>query len=138
MPKIDISIITHNRPHSLSRLLSSISGSLYFGDTVNVRVHMEQSSDPETRRILDQLVWKHGSVMMHHRVLHGGLLSAVVESWYPHGNDSYSVLLEDDVEVSPHFYSWVKMCILKYRLVPLSFTSNMWPVLNPLVPQLRI
>lgn len=42
-------------------------------------------------------------------------MPAIVESWYPSSNDSYGVFLEDDVEVSPYFYSWLKFSILHYR-----------------------
>lgn len=47
-------------------------------------------------------------------------MAAIVESWYPYGNDSYGLLLEDDVELSPLFYAWIKMSILKYRCALLS------------------
>jgi hypothetical protein len=76
---------------------------------------MEQSSDMETMRIVEDLKWEHGSMFVHHRVVHGGLLPAIVESWYPRSNDTYGLLLEDDIEVSPLFYAWVKMSILRYR-----------------------
>lgn len=42
-------------------------------------------------------------------------MPAIVESWYPTSNDTYGVLLEDDVEVSPLFYGWLKFAILQYR-----------------------
>lgn len=42
-------------------------------------------------------------------------MPAVVESWYPTSNDSYGVFLEDDIEVSPLFYSWLKLTVLRYR-----------------------
>lgn len=42
-------------------------------------------------------------------------MTSIVESWYPADNDTYGVLLEDDVEVSPLFYSWLKYTILHYR-----------------------
>lgn len=66
-------------------------------------------------RIVERFQWRHGSTAIHHRVVHGGLLPAVVESWYPHTNNSYGLLLEDDVELSPMFYAWVKMTVLRYR-----------------------
>ncbi|KAJ7050496.1 hypothetical protein C8F01DRAFT_1000676 [Mycena amicta] len=115
VPRIDISIITQDRPQSLQRLLSSLTRGRFFGDTVNIRLNMEQSSDAETIQIVHDYVWKHGSVFSHRRVVHGGLIPAVVESWYPHSNENYGLLLEDDVELSPLFYAWVKMCILRYR-----------------------
>lgn len=66
-------------------------------------------------QMVDHFEWEHGSVFAHHRVIHGGLLPAVVESWYPHSNHSYGLLLEDDVELSPLFYAWIKMSVLRYR-----------------------
>ncbi|KAJ6581330.1 hypothetical protein B0H19DRAFT_1114751 [Mycena capillaripes] len=115
VPQVEVSIITQNRPRSLERLLSSLSRGRFFGDSVNLRVNMEQSSDLETVRVVGAYQWSHGSVFVHRRVVHGGLLPAVVESWYPHSNDSYGLLLEDDVELSPLFYAWIKMGILRYR-----------------------
>ncbi len=78
---------------------------------------MEHSADKETHAAVENLVWRHGSTFVHQRVVHGDLLPAVVESWFPHSNDSYGVILEDDVEVSPFFYAWVKFALLRYRYV---------------------
>lgn len=78
---------------------------------------MEQSTDQETLKMVDAFVWPHGSVFTHHRIIPAGLMPAIVESWYPHSNHSYGALLEDDVEVSPLFYAWVKMCLLHYRSI---------------------
>jgi hypothetical protein len=127
IPQIDISIITQDRPRSLARLFSSLSGGLFYGDSVNLRINMEQSSDSETIRMVGGYQWIHGSVFTHRRVIHGGLLPAVVESWYPHSDDSYGVLLEDDVELSPLFYAWIKMGILRYRSVEPHIGSWQYP-----------
>ncbi|KAF8216319.1 hypothetical protein K438DRAFT_385306 [Mycena galopus ATCC 62051] len=115
VPQIQISIITQDRPQSLERLLSSLTRGRYFGDSVGLRMNMEQSSDFETIRVVGAYQWSHGTVFTHRRVVQGGLLPAVVESWYPHSNNSYGLLLEDDVELSPLFYAWIKMGILRYR-----------------------
>jgi hypothetical protein len=113
---------------------------------ISLRINIEQDCDQETLRIVRNFEWppsrlesdgainntvneditgtetrkrkqgKKGNLYIHHRIVHGGLLPAVVESWFP--NDplhDYGLLLEDDVEVSPLFYAWVKMCLLKYR-----------------------
>lgn len=110
-----LSIITKDRPQSLSRLLESITDAKFFGDKIDLRVNMEQSSDMNTRNIIKSFRWSYGSMFVHHRVIHGGLLTAVAESWYPHSQDAYGVLLEDDVELSPLFYAWIKMTLLRYR-----------------------
>jgi hypothetical protein len=115
IPSVQISIITNNRPHSLLRLLRSLENARYFGDTLDLRLNMEDSADPITKQLAIDLQWEHGTVFVHHRIAHGGLLTAVVESWYPHSNDSYGLLLEDDVEISPLFYAWLKLALLRYR-----------------------
>ena len=114
-PRVDISIITKDRPHSFTRLLNSLLTARYFGDHLDLRVNMDQDCDEMSYKIADQIIWSHGHVFIHHRIMHGGLLPAVVESWFPHTNDSYGLLLEDDIELSPMFYAWVKMAVLRYR-----------------------
>ena len=108
VPRVDISIITNNRSQPLLR-------PLYFGDSLDLRFNMEDSTDADTKRLADDFGWKHGPVFVHHRITHGGLLTAVVVSWYPRSNDSYGLLLEDGVEVSPLFYAWIKLALLRYR-----------------------
>ncbi|EPQ56436.1 hypothetical protein GLOTRDRAFT_128380 [Gloeophyllum trabeum ATCC 11539] len=115
VPRIDISVITNDRPASLTRLLISLQNARYFGDALDLRINMDSAAQDETRNIVAQYRWHHGSTFVHHRIIHGGLLSAVVESWYPLHNHTYGLLLEDDVELSPLFYAWAKMAILHYR-----------------------
>lgn len=115
MPQLEISIITDDRPKSLARLLSSLAAAHYFGDPAALRINIEQTAGPQTLQLIERFHWPHGPVFVHRRVIHGGLLPAVVESWYPRSNDSYGLILEDDVELSPLFYAWVKMSLLRYR-----------------------
>ncbi|KAF8159700.1 hypothetical protein B0H34DRAFT_654996 [Crassisporium funariophilum] len=115
LPRVDISIIAKDRPQSLIRLMNSLATARYFGDRLDLRVNVEQNCDEESLRIAESLTWPHGRVFVHHRVIRGGLLPAVVESWYPHNNDSYGLLLEDDIELSPLYYAWIKMAVLRYR-----------------------
>jgi hypothetical protein len=114
-PRIDIAVIANDRPNSLDRLLKSLNSSLYFGDRLNLHVSLEQTADTQTRRLIEEFEWRAGDVTVRHRIILGGLMSAVVESWFPHSNDSYGVILEDDIEVSPLFYAWIKMAVLRYR-----------------------
>ncbi|KAG1907544.1 uncharacterized protein F5891DRAFT_939513 [Suillus fuscotomentosus] len=115
VPEITISVITDHRPHSLHRLLTSLTRARYFGERIGLRINLEQTADFETLRVIQDFEWPHGDVFVHRRVIHGGLLPAVVESWYPNSNDSYGLLFEDDIEVSPLFFAWVKMTVLRYR-----------------------
>ncbi|ORZ01618.1 hypothetical protein BCR43DRAFT_433908 [Syncephalastrum racemosum] len=114
-PEIDIVVVTDRRPHSLSRLIQSAERSYFLSDRVNLAIQMEQSSDRVTRMYVNSLQWSHGKKLVRHRIRKGGLMPAIIESWYPSSNDNYAVLLEDDVEVSPLFYAWAKYSILQYR-----------------------
>jgi hypothetical protein len=113
--KIDLVVITDRRPHSLSRLFNSIGHGVYLGDHVDLTIHMEQTSDRVTRMFVNSFSWSQGTKRLRHRIRKGGLMPAIVESWYPSSNDNYGVILEDDIEVSPLFYTWIKYNILHYR-----------------------
>ncbi|TRM60729.1 hypothetical protein BD626DRAFT_571441 [Schizophyllum amplum] len=116
-PEVEASIITRDRPQSLQRLLTSLTDARFYGDRLNVRINLEQDADAETFAVVERFAtsWPHGVVSVQHRVVRGGLLPAVVESWYPRTDDSHGLLLEDDVELSPLFYAWAKMALLHYR-----------------------
>ncbi|GJN93061.1 hypothetical protein Rhopal_006106-T1 [Rhodotorula paludigena] len=114
-PRIDLSVVTNDRPVSLHRLATSLQTAYYYGDDVSLAVNLEQTADRLTHRLVDDFRWPHGTFSLRHRILLGGLMPAIVESWYPTSNDTYGVLLEDDVEVSPLFYGWLKFTILQYR-----------------------
>ncbi|KAG5654365.1 hypothetical protein H0H81_003823 [Sphagnurus paluster] len=133
-PRIDISIITNNRPRSLERLLSSLAQGLYFGDTVDLRVNLEHSADRHTMQIAENLSWAQGTVFLHHRTVQGGLLPAVVESWYPRSNDTYGLLLEDDVELSPLFYAWAKIYGAARNRSPCMFGISLYQQKNVELP----
>ena len=114
-PKIDISVITNNRPSSLDRLLTSLQSANYYGDEVTLTISLEQTADLETHALVSSFVWEEGPFILRRRILLAGLMPAIVESWYPNSNHSYGVFLEDDTEVSPLFYGWLKFSILYYR-----------------------
>lgn len=117
-PRFDISVITNDRPYSLARLLTALQSTVYLGDKVHLSLQLEQTADLATQALLDDFQWRHGTLTTRHRVVLGGLMPAIVESWYPSHNDSYGVILEDDVEVSPLYYSWLKFTVLHYRYSP--------------------
>lgn len=50
------------------------------------------------------------------RAAKGGLVAAVAEAWTPDGYHSHGLLLEDDIEVSPYFYVYAKLALLRYAV----------------------
>ncbi|KAG0346275.1 hypothetical protein BG004_002028 [Podila humilis] len=117
-PQVKLVVITNNRPGSCIRLLRSLTHAYYLNDKVSLTLNMDAEADRVTIQLAGSFQWGFGEKFMRHRVRRGGLMLAVVESWYPQGNHEYAVLLEDDVEVSPLFYTWIKYNILRYRYSP--------------------
>ncbi|KAI8062433.1 hypothetical protein BC940DRAFT_349628 [Gongronella butleri] len=124
--KVNLVVITDRRPHSLSRLLNSVRQANYLGDAVDLTIHMDQTADRVTRMLVHNFAWEHGVKHVRHRIRKGGLMPAIVESWYPSTNDDYGVLLEDDIEVSLLFYAWIKYTILHYRYDPEYNQGRSW------------
>ncbi|KAF0525048.1 glycosyl transferase family 2 protein [Gigaspora margarita] len=114
-PKIHLQIITQNRPESLTRLIKSLNSSIYIGDDVSLTINMDRGADPDTLKFSQTLDWTFGQKIVRHRVIQGGLLTAVVESYYPSDDNDYAIILEDDIELSPFYYIWAKYGVLKYR-----------------------
>ncbi|KAJ6708339.1 hypothetical protein OIU85_028590 [Salix viminalis] len=67
---------------------------------------------------LNSFDWPHGPKTIRRRIIQGGLIRAVSESWYPSSDDDYGLLLEDDTEVSPFYYLWIKYALLAYHYDP--------------------
>ncbi|KAL2609762.1 hypothetical protein R1flu_028335 [Riccia fluitans] len=116
--RISISIITQNRAASLQRLLTSISTAYFLGDRIDISFNMDVRVDNVTLDKVNEFPWPHGNKIIRRRIIEGGLIRAVSESWYPASDDDYGLLLEDDIEVSPHFYMWLKYALLSYRYDP--------------------
>ncbi|KAL8496612.1 hypothetical protein ACS0TY_020344 [Phlomoides rotata] len=116
--RLSISIITQNRPNSLSRLLKSLSNAYYIGDEVAISFNMDSKVDEATLKAVNAFVWPHGPKLVRRRIIQGGLIRAVSESWYPSSDDDFGLLLEDDIEVSPYYYLWIKYVLLSYHYDP--------------------
>ncbi|XP_042511019.1 uncharacterized protein LOC122086323 [Macadamia integrifolia] len=116
--RISVNIVTQNRASSLRRLLKSLSDAYYIGDEISISFNMDSKVDEETIRLVNSFQWPHGPKTLRRRIIQGGLIRAVSESWYPSSNDDFGLLLEDDIEVSPYYYLWIKYALLAYHYDP--------------------
>ncbi|KAK8641491.1 hypothetical protein V6N13_010893 [Hibiscus sabdariffa] len=116
--QISINIITQNRAPSLTRLLKSLTDAYYIGDEIPISFNMDSKVDEATIKLVDSFQWPHGPKTLRRRIIQGGLIRAVSESWYPTSDDNYGLLLEDDIEVSPYYYLWIKYALLAYHYDP--------------------
>lgn len=105
-----ISIISNNRLASLQRLVSSLLN-VHNPNNINLRVifNLESTSSPNLIDYVYDIKWPHGEKIIKKRIVKGGLIVAITESWYPSSEKDYGVLLEDDIEVSPLFLVWIEM-----------------------------
>ena len=78
-------------------------------------VNSKGLADRETKQFLSSYVWVHGEKVLHIRHIHGGLVAAVIESWYPSYANEYALFCEDDIELSPLWFEFVKRSIIAYR-----------------------
>ncbi|KAH7425783.1 hypothetical protein KP509_11G070800 [Ceratopteris richardii] len=116
--QISVNIITQNRAKSLQRLLRSITTAYYVGDNITLTFNMDSKVDDETLKAVHEFTWPHGPKLVRRRIIQGGLIRAVSESWYPASDDDFGLLLEDDIEVSPFYYLWIKYALLAYHYDP--------------------
>ncbi|XP_073154103.1 uncharacterized protein [Henckelia pumila] len=116
--RISISIITQNRAASLTRLLKSLTDAFYTGDEVRISFNVDSKVDEATLKLINSFEWPHGPKTLRRRIVQGGLIRAVSESWYPSSDDDFGLLLEDDIEVSPYYYLWIKYTLLAYHYDP--------------------
>ncbi|XP_022851003.1 uncharacterized protein LOC111372823 [Olea europaea var. sylvestris] len=116
--RISVNIITQNRAHSLTRLLNSLRNAYYVGDEIPISFNMDSKVDEATLKLVNSFDWPHGPKILRRRIIQGGLIRAVSESWYPTSDDDFGLLLEDDIEVSPYYYLWIKYALLAYHYDP--------------------
>ncbi|XVF46319.1 hypothetical protein PTKIN_Ptkin03bG0018100 [Pterospermum kingtungense] len=116
--RLSVNIITQNRVTSLTRLLKSLSDAYYIGDEIPISFNMDSKVDEATIKLVDSFEWPHGPKTLRRRIIQGGLIRAVSESWYPATDDDYGLLLEDDIEVSPYYYLWIKYALVSYHYDP--------------------
>jgi len=109
---VTISIITavktEGRLNSLKRLMNSLLKSLYPDSAyIPLRIAVDSDASKETIEHVTRLVWPYGPKAINRRVKKGGLVAAVAESFFPSSPLDHGVLLEDDIEVSTHWFQYV-------------------------------
>jgi len=109
---LEIHIIVNNRPESLQRLLNSLTKQP-FTYNVPLTFHLEADQVETIQTILRDFRWRHGCVTVQARLIKGGLISAVVETWQPVNptQTDYALLLEDDIVLSPVAATWLEAMI---------------------------
>ncbi|GAB4855952.1 hypothetical protein Ancab_024591 [Ancistrocladus abbreviatus] len=141
---LTIKVLAYDRLSSLSRCLTSLSSAHYGGDTVNLHIfidHFKQLNVSDSgsasidaflnnsRRILDFVdgfSWKFGEKLVHYRTVNVGLQAQWLEAWWPSSDDEFAFVVEDDLEVSPLYYKFLKGLIVKYYYNKSNFSPSIY------------
>lgn len=115
--EIQLVIIAWNRDAPLSRLLKSLSNSDYTSDVVPMHFSLDGGYSSSVHESCKKFKWKHGGKTIHARKVNVGLIHNIVGSVTispkQDPRNSWVIILEDDIEVSPSFYLWAKLNILR-------------------------
>jgi hypothetical protein len=108
-------VMTMNRPYSLERLLHSLKNAEYPSyKSIDLRVTVDCDYsgrvDERTKNVLNEMVWPHGLQEVIFWPKKMGLYGQWIHAWpaEEYVDDQYKavLLLEDDLEVSPHYAQW--------------------------------
>jgi hypothetical protein len=100
----------------LERLLASLKQADYLEDEVDLFVHLDAGPhQQEAADIALAFEWPFGFMNVSSSSVRKGLLRTILGAWKPRDADEIGIILEDDHEVSPLFYAWVKYSTLTYR-----------------------
>lgn len=107
-------VMTSGRSQSLMRLLHSLETADYGGDRVNLLISIDVPAEPPSKpddQVLqgsERFEWTHGRKTVRPAERHLGLYAHWTTIWQPMSDDEWAVILEDDLEVSPLFYHWLR------------------------------
>lgn len=114
MNNIAIVAVAYNRVNSLQRLLLSLEGAYYDSNEVTLIVSIDKSDTDAVERFADEYHWPWGKKIVDKHTHNLGLRPHMLSlgKWF----DSFDaiVVLEDDIVVSPIFYTYTRQAVEKY------------------------
>ena len=109
-----IIVLTQKRHWSLDRLLKSINSAEYGGAKVELEIRIDYDEGGEsddykkTVEVAESFRFTHGNVHVHKYTRNEGLLLAWLNAWKPMSDDERAIILEDDLELSKFWFSWLR------------------------------
>lgn len=114
-----IIVIAYNRDACLQRLLSSLARANYPTNNITLVISIDKSDNNSVKEVAEQFNWPHGAkeVILHEQRL--GLKKHVLSCGALSEKYGAVILLEDDLIVSPYFYSYATRALSYYSNDPL-------------------
>ena len=110
-----IIVITYKRSESLKKCLRRVAELNTLGDRVGVDIWVDRSKqgeiDPKTLEIAlsFQKTWTKGRACVHLQQKNAFIIGQWIDTWRPReGTREMALILEDDIDLSPLAYKWLK------------------------------
>jgi len=118
-PTTRLIVLTMDRVTSLKRLLDSLETANYGEDHVDLDIWIDKRNDaPIHEGVLQaarDVKWKQGTKTIHKRTENAGLYQQWIYTWnITEETTEAAVILEDDLQVSPGFYQWLRVARAAY------------------------
>lgn len=115
MGTIAIVAVGYNRPDSIKQLLQSLLRADYAGDKVDLIVSLDKGQrQQEIVTVAENIYWPYGEKKIRAFPERQGLRAHIIQCGDLTEKYDAVVVLEDDLMVAPHFYSYVKQTIERY------------------------
>lgn len=116
MYKIALVVVAYNRLDSVSRILDSLNRSDYGGKDVTLIISVDKSNTDVVEKYAKDYSWKYGQKIVSTHEKNMGLRNHMLSlgSWFK--DFDTLVILEDDIVVSPNFFSYVEQTVEKYAI----------------------
>lgn len=119
--KLTVIVLTMNRHHSLVRLLRSLDNTEFDDDNdfFDMEIHVDKSIGEHYEDCVkianNHTVPRGGKVTPRVFKENHGLRTAWFDAWYPKPDDEFCIIIEDDLEMSPYWFIWLKKAWAKYQ-----------------------
>ena len=115
MGAIAIVAVGYNRPDSIEQLLNSLLRADYVGDQVDLVVSLDKGQrQQQIVSVAEKIDWPYGEKTIRAFSERQGLRAHIIQCGDLTEKYDAVVVLEDDLMIAPHFYSYVKQAIAQY------------------------
>lgn len=114
-PRLALVAVAYNRIGSLARLLGSLERADYGGDEVTLIISVDRSDSDVVERYARDYRWPYGPKRVKTHAERMGLREHMLSQGREELDEFDAIaVLEDDIVVSPAFYSYAMQCIERY------------------------
>lgn len=112
-------VLVRHGPEMMKKTLTTLRDADYGEDTLDVEVRLNSAALTQSAQtIANELGYNHGRLTITAATAPPTRAQAWYNSWMPVEDTECAVILEDDVDLSPHWYKWLKQAWVEYHAHP--------------------